>query len=146
MTSAITRLAPQARLRAMLTLPPDLAAALHTPTWPDDPAARALLVDSTHARPEIRRELVRWAHGVASLSQSPPTIDAWAAVLGVPRLRLDGARGYRARYAADLETPPRTYPRRPAEEITAGSRKLRAARDRARTRQGKPGRRSKTSA
>ena len=117
-----------------MMLPPDLAAALDRATWPDATEARGLLTRGV--RGDARAALVRWCFDAArSNDGAAPTQAAWAAMLGVGRATLVGARGLWRRCAPDLVPTARAPgpPRRPAAELTAESARVREARDRRKT-------------
>lgn len=121
-------------------LPSVVARAIGADTWPDDPDRRGLIYRGLRDR-AAKLALLRWAHAVARGDAEAPTRAAWAAVLSMPEATL---RGLCARWpelaALPTVTPPRVRERRPAEELTDDSRRVREWRDR--TRAGLPPRKA----
>lgn len=61
--------------------PPEVLHALGLARWPSDQPTRSALTRSLRMRdPALWLRLVTWAHGVP---EQPPTITAWATLLGV---------------------------------------------------------------
>ena len=79
----------------MTPLPASVATEAALDAWPDDPARRAHALRGLS--PDARVDLYAWAHAAAG---DAPTLDAWAAVLGVPVATLRGLRHRRPELAA----------------------------------------------